>query len=273
MGLVDGFFSNAGSDADAVSNGSWARIRFDADHYDGEGFDLNPSVKIRAVLPETERKLKLLVSTEDENAQDVRDAQTESQQRRQNASLALRFVRSAREKGDVDLDIGVRQRDGVFQYFGRLNTRFKLDIGSDWTANAANSYQHYNKSGFENTLSFDFRRLLYDRDNLYFRTYTDFFWEKQQKGAVIGHATGVYWQVDSRRSFAFEVLAGYHTALNPGITERYQGHEIRIRWRHNIWRPWFFYEIWPSIAWPASADFQRVDGIFLRAEIIIGQTE
>lgn len=271
MGQVDGFFSNAGSDDDAVSNESWARIRIEGVRANGEGFELDSSVKVRAVLPRTERKLKLLISTEDDDSQEPGEVQSESSQGNQNASLALRFIRTARENGDINIDIGVRKRNGAIQYFGRLNSRFNLDIGTNWVAKAANSYYHYSKTGFENRLSFDFRRLLYEKDHLFFRTYTDFNWEKGQKGAIIGHTTGLYWQLDARRSLALEGSASYHTSLNEGIEDRFRGQEYRIRWRHNVWRPWFFYEVWPSVSWPSSTRYRRTNGFFLRVEMMIGE--
>ncbi|MFK7994967.1 MAG: hypothetical protein AB8B87_12565 [Granulosicoccus sp.] len=271
MGQVDGFFSNAGSNADAVSNGSWARIRIDGVRANDEDFELDPSLKLRAVLPRTERKLKLLISTEDDDALEPGEVQSQSSQGNQNVSLALRFIRTARANSDVNIDIGVRQRDGAVQFFGRLNSRYTLDLGRKWVAKAANSYYYYSKSGFENRLSFDFRRLLYAKDNLFFRTYTDFSWEKGQKGSIISHTTGLYWQVSDRRSVALEGLASYHTSINTGISDRFRGHEFRIRWRHNVWRPWFFYEIWPSVSWPSSTGYRQANGFLLRVEVMIGQ--
>ncbi|MFK8081462.1 MAG: hypothetical protein AB8B97_14335 [Granulosicoccus sp.] len=270
MGQVDGFFSNAGSDADAVSNGSWARIRIDGLRGKDEDFKLDTSVKVRAVLPRTERKLKLLISTEDDDEQEPGELQSSASRGNQNASVALRFIRAARANSDSNIDVGVRQRDGAVQTFARLNLRYTLDFGRKWIANAANNYYHYSKSGYENRLSFDFRRLLYAKDNLYFRTYTDFNWEKGQKGSIIGHTTGLYWRIGERRAVALEGLASYHTSLNTGVSDRFRGHEFRVRWRHNIWRSWFFYEFWPSISWPSSTNYTQVNGFLLRAEIMIG---
>jgi len=133
MGQVDGFFSNAGSDDDAVSNESWARIRIDGVREYGDGFELDTSVKVRAVLPRTERKLKLLISTEDDDGEDGGTSDGGAQRGNQNASFALRFIRGARRNSDVNIDIGARQRDGKFQYFGRLNTRYRLDFNNNWS--------------------------------------------------------------------------------------------------------------------------------------------
>lgn len=269
MGQVDGFFSNAGTDDNAVSNDSWARIRVEGARAEGNDFALDTSIKLRAVLPQTERKLKLLVSTENEGAQEASEVPNASGRDDGNASFALRFLESAQD--NINLDIGLRRRDGVLQFFGRINGRFKLYEGKDWTARAANSYYYYNRSGYENTLSFDFRRKLGVEENVYFRTFTGFEWENDRRGAIISSSAGYYWQLDTKRSFALEVLGSYHTALNEDIDDRFRGHEYRVRWRHNIWRPWFFYEFWPSVSWPASIDYRKVEGFLLRAEVIIGQ--
>lgn len=273
MNQVDGFFSNAGSDDDAVSNGSWARIRVDAVRDNTKDVEIKPTLKIRAVLPRTERKFKLLFSTEDEDNDD--SERTIGQASRagsasQNSSLALRFIQGARENGDVNLDLGIRQRNSEIQIFTRLKTTYRTTIFGNWTFNIANNYFYYSKDGYEDRLSFDFSRPLLTRDDIYFRSFFGFNWRKGQKAAVVTHTSGLYWSIDPKRALAFEGLAAYHTALQ-GVADRFRGSEIRFRWRHNIWRPWFFYEFWPSVAWPADNGYKRTEGFLLRAEMIIGQ--
>ena len=63
MAEVDGFFSNGSDKADAVSNESWARLRVDAEKPGDEDAEIGGSIKVRAVFPETERRLRLLLST------------------------------------------------------------------------------------------------------------------------------------------------------------------------------------------------------------------
>ena len=111
MDQVDGFFSRAGSNDEAETNGSWARIRVEGIRVEGEGFKLDTSVKIRAVFPNTERKLKLLISTEDDENTERSDVQQVPEGADETGSVALRFIRNFREVGDVNLDIGVRRRD------------------------------------------------------------------------------------------------------------------------------------------------------------------
>ena len=271
MSSVDGFFSRAESSDDAISTGSWARIRLDVLGRAGEGYEFDTSLKVKAVLPRTERRLKLLISTEGEESQETSEVRPTPRNSDQNASLALRFVRTAKENGDINLDIGLRQRDGSVQLFTRINSRYSLKLDDNWSGKVNNSYRYFSKSGFENRLSFEFSRRFFDTDHIFFGTYTDAFWEKGVKGALLGHTSGFYWQFGSTRSLALEALASYNTSLVDDATDRFNGYEYRIRWRHNVWRPWFFYEVWPSVSWPSSRQFRTSEGILLRVEVIIGQ--
>lgn len=274
MTQVDGFFSDATTNQEALSNNSWARLRLDARTIEGEGMEIDPSVKIRVALPNTERRLKLLISTEDEDTESVGGnlggSQVVSGRDSQNASAAIRFIRSARSNGNADVDIGVRQREGNVQYFGRLSLGYRTKLKRRWDFSASNSYWHYNKSGFENRLSFDFRRVLFYQEDFFFRSFTEFNWRKGKKGAIAGQTVGLYTQFDENRALALELLASYHTSLNEDIYDRFRGHEFRIRWRHNIWRPWFFYEVWPSVSWPSANDYERLYSLLFRLEMTIG---
>lgn len=270
---VDGFFSDAASNEDALNNESWARIRIDGVRPAGDDFEVDPSLKVRAALPNTERRFKLLFSTEDDDTDVVGGnvgGRGASGSNDSNASAAIRFIRSARDDGSADIDLGVRQRSGEIQYFGRLVLGYRKLLARKWNFSASNSYWHYNKSGFENRLSFSFQRPLFYQDNLYFRSHSEFNWRKGRKGAIVGQSVGLYSQISERKALALEASAGYHTALNDGLEDRYQGHEVRIRWRHNVWREWFFYEVWPSISWPASRDYDKSYGFLLRMEMVIG---
>jgi len=276
MNQVDGFFSDASSNENALNNDSWARIRVDASRPAGEDFEIKPSLKVRVSLPNTEKRFKLLFSTEDDDTDlvggNVERLQTSvNSGDSNNASAAIRFIRSARNNGNADVDIGVRQREGDIQYFGRLVIGYRKKLARKWDFSASNSYWHYSKSGFENRFTIDFRRPLFYQDNLFFRSYSEVNWRKGRKGAIIGQTLGLYSQLSEQKALAFEFIAGYHTALNDEIEERYRGHEFRFRWRHNVWRPWFFYEVWPSVSWPATTDFEKSYGILLRMEMVIGQ--
>ena len=270
---VDDFF---GADTDGdFSNESWARLRIDVEKPGDEDLDVSGTVKLRIVLPRAERRFRLLLSSEEEDTASSEADVTQPQRLDaegdgQDVSLALRFIRSARDNGSLNFDLGSRQRDGRIQIFGRINSAVRGDMTRYWYGTASNSYYYYSASGFENKFRLTARRPMFKRDWLYFQSSTGFDWEKGRKGASISQSMGFYAEISERKALAFEALAGYATALNGGASARYRGHELRIRWRHNIWRKWFFYELWPSVSWPSSNDYEQVYGGLIRLEAFVG---
>jgi len=269
---VDDFFGSGG-DA-AVKNNSWARIRLDLSKPGDENLKLGGTVKLRVVLPRAEKRFRLLLSTEDEvstvsDADIAQPARVENESD-QNVSLALRFIRTARDNASLNFDLGVRQRDGAVQTFGRINGTIDGELG-EWYGRFSNNYYYYSKSGFQNKIQLAARRTLLGNPSLFFRSSTGFDWLKGSKGASISETLGVYAEISPRKALAVEALAGYATALNGDSGSRYRGTELRLRWRHSVWRPWFFYEVWPSVSWPSSNGYSRAYGGLFRVEFIIGQ--
>lgn len=269
---VDDFFGSG--DDSAVKNNSWARIRLDLSKPGDENLKLGGTVKLRIVLPRAEKRFRLLLSTEDE-VSTVSDADIAQPARvgndsDQNVSLALRFIRTARDNASLNFDLGVRQRDGAVQTFGRVNGTVDGELG-EWYGRFSDNYYYYSKSGYQNKIKLEARRTLFGKPSLFFRSSTGFDWLKGSKGASISETLGVYAEINPRKALAVEALAGYSTALNGDSSSRYRGTELRLRWRHSIWRPWFFYEVWPSVSWPSSNGYSRAYGGLFRVEIIIGQ--
>ena len=189
----------------------------------------------------------------------------------ENASLALRFIRTARDTGSVNFDVGVRQTEGAVQAFGRVNASAEGEMVRRWTGKVSNSYYYYSKSGYRNSLRFSAYRPIVRSRNFFFQVSTGFSWRKERKGANIGQSAGFYAEPSERTAIAFEALAAYSTSLNGSQSARFGGTEVRVRWRHNVWRPWFHYEVWPSVAWPSSNDYERVWGGLLRVEATVGR--
>ena len=273
---VDGFFAD--DTASEIDNESRARLRLGVERPGGEDLGFDATVKLRVVLPHAERRFRLLLSSEEEDEDSVvgdegtiRPARLDRTEG-QDVSLALRFIRTARETSSVKLDVGLRQREGLVQVYGRLTTVAEGELAHRWEGRASNSYYYYARSGYENRLHLDATRRLSRLGNLYFRAASSFNWRRGTKGARLGQSLGLYADLGERTAVALEALAGYSTSVIDG-RPRYGGAEIRIRFRRNALRPWFFYEVWPSVAWPAQTDYERAWGGLLRFEILFGRVE
>jgi len=256
-------------------NTSWVRVRIDAVKPGADDPKLAGTVKLRIVLPQAQQRYRLLLSTGDD---DNSAANTDAAQREQlaseddtNVALALRFVKTARERSSLNYDIGARYRDDKAQIFGRLNVGYTRDWKYGFTNRFTNSFTYYSASGFDNRFRIDSRRLFFDKESLFFRNSVEVTWRKGLKGAGVGETMGIYADLGSRKALALEGITGYSTALNDGQTDRYLGAELRLRFRHSVWRPWFFYEVWPSVSWSSSNDYERAYGGLIRFEVTFGQ--
>lgn len=256
-------------------NTSWARIRLDTIKPGAEPVKLAARVKLRIVLPQSQQRFRLLLDTEDGDASasnsDAAQREQIASEENSDVALALRFVRTAREQFSLNYDIGARVRDDRAQLFGRLNVAYKRKSKFGFTNEFSNNLTYFSSSGYENRFRLDSRRLFFDRDSLYFRNSFDISWRKGNKGAGFGETIGFYADLGKRKALAFEGITGYVTSLNEGVTDKYLGVELRLRYRHNIWRPWFYYEIWPSVSWSSSNDYEQAYGGLFRIEVTLGR--
>ena len=269
---LDDFF--AGDIQTDESNTSYVRVRLDAVSPAVGSFEIDPAVKLRVVLPRTEERVRFLFSTEEDPGalgervgEGLEIGETVDDD---SVSFALRFVRGAREMGDTSFDLGARQRDGRLQIFTRVRLEIDARVGERWTARASDRWYYYYVSGYENQLRLDFTRPLDAGNDRFVRLTTTFDWERDRKGASIGQTIGAYAELSPRTALAAELLARYDTSVARGASDRYRGAEARLRLRRNVWRPWFFYELWPSVAWPAETDYRRVWNGLARIEVTIG---
>ena len=46
--------------------------------------------------------------------------------------------------------------------------------------------------------------------------------------------------------------------------------QVRLRYRRNVWRPWFFFEIWPIVAWTEQRDYETTLAARVRLEFLFG---
>jgi len=258
-------------------NNSWVRVRIDTIKPGGEKLKLTGRVKTRLVLPQAQRRFRLLFSTED----DETDAtNSDAAQREQiaaddsgNVALALRFIRSAQARFRLNYDVGARFRDDKAQLFGRINFAYRRESAFDITHELSNNLTYFTSTGYENLFRIDSRRLFFNRESLYFRNSFDISWREGISGVGFGDTAGFYADLGKRKALALEAITGYVTSLSEGNTDRFLGTELRVRFRHNVWRPWFFYEVWPSVSWSSSNNFERAFGGLFRLEVTFGQTD
>ncbi len=248
-----------------------AKLRLELTKNGNSRSELKGTIKVRAVLPRSEKRLRLLISTE-EDLKPADEGSAAGESNTDGLSFALRFIKQARENGFVNFDLGARWRDNKVQMFGRIN--LSLDYAHDligFHSKLTNNLYQYSSSGFENRLRYDLSRTLDKRDSLVLRASTDILWRDDRHGALISETLGLYTDFDEKRALALELLASYTTRLNGEDTEHYRGNSVRFRFRHNFWRKWFYYEFWPGVSWSADNNYSMAFQSFFRIETLLGK--
>lgn len=270
VGQIDEFF---GEDLELdEANESWFRVRLDARSLEDEDPEFKGNIKLKLVLPSTEKRLRLLLSTEEEDTREPNSRPTSRPAQNDdngNVSLALRFLRDIREDSGLRFDVGARVRDKRAQTFARIGAFIRRPVDLNWKATLSNNAVYYDKSGFEDKLTLKLARYLDQNKRVLFLNSTQFAWTEGNKGAGISQQVGVYRQLSDAASVAVEFQVGALTAPAKG-EKRFRGGELRFRLRQNIWRPWFFYELTPSLSWPAEEDYRALYGGLIRIEVIFG---
>lgn len=274
IGSFDNFFSNA--EDSRQLNRSWMRLRVETSKFESDDIKGRINAKLKLVLPNTEQRVRLLVSTEEEDTRDP-DAQTSSDQAIANAdndgnlSLALRFLQSVRDTNSLQFDVGARIRDGKAQAFGRINAFKEVSPWPDSRINLTNNLWYFSSSGYENNLRLAYEKPLDQWQDALFLSSTQLSVKEGRKGAVIGQSLGLYKNWNERTFTALELLGSVRTADSVSAPEHFRAAQIRLRLRQNIFRPWFYYEIWPRVRWPAENGYRGVFGVLARVEVVVGR--
>lgn len=266
---IDDFFGGA-ENIDEV-NESWGRIRLGGLVPAGEGLEFKSRLKVKVVLPQAEQRLRLLFSTEDSDVTGNERRGAIENEADQDAALALRFVRSLSDRLRLKFDIGARSRDSEVQVFGRISASNSRRFASGWEYKISNNFFLFSASGFENRFKVDIRKSINKASNVFFRSSTSIEARNGLNGATVDEVIGVYADLNHQAAIAFEGLFSFVTSRDDEFDTRYLGTEFRIRYRQNIWRPWFYFEVWPTASVLAATDRQLEYGGLLRVEMLFGK--
>lgn len=277
IGQIDNFFG--GEEESARSNESWARLRIDPYYEQEFGSETKANVKLKLILPRSERRFRVLLSTDEEDNKDEgnRSGSAPSSDEDSNVSFALRFIRKAKDRSGTKFDVGAKVRSGAGQGFFRWGVFLRRPLfGAQgrraWTGTITNNARYFSKNGFEDKLTFKLQRTIGEGNDFIFLNSTQFSWFEGNKGAFVDNVSGFYKAFASGSTLALELSLNGITAPAQG-EKRFREGQIRVRYRRNVLRDWFFIEFWPSVQWPVEENFTNTYGVLLRFEALVGMRD
>ena len=273
VGDLDDLFG--GEASQDLGNQSWARLRLGVTGFESDSPDLRGNIKLKLVLPNTEKRLQLLLSTEDQDTLDAGEARGQglTTEQQDNVSLALRFLQSVQRQSSFKFDLGARVRDDRAQAFVRFNTSRKFLVnGGDEKRDLAliNNLWYFSESGYENRLRLVYRQHLSLSHIDFIQSISQITWQEDQRGAGLVQNFAAFHKLNDRTFLGVEGILDSVSSPEPG-DKVLTSIESRWRFRQNIWRDWFYYEVIPRIRWEDDRDFSARYGIQLQVEAFLGR--
>lgn len=269
---VDSFFADDDYST-FEENTSRFRLRLDTNYVQDHGWELNPRLKFKIVLPGLGDRFRL-VGNDDEGEGDNNQSEANDKEN----DVALRWVFFRNEYASVSGDVGVRIKSSNLDPFLRLNTGLRYDISENWFGKTSNKLTYYTETDWRDDFRQSFNRKI--TDDLLFRARTRIqYFDENSYNPFLEQKFSLFHTLDSKSALAYEALwlnqAEEDSIFDDDeiigeLQDNYQQLALRMRYRRNVWRDWLFIEFWPIVAWPEERDWETVLAGLFRLEITFG---
>lgn len=268
---IDAFFYAPQTEIE--ENRTTFRINLDLFTEAGARTRLGTGSRLKLLLPGFQNRIHLVLAGDSEDDEQVfgeeideatEAADLEKDVENDGINAAVRYFVLDDLRRNLSVSAGLRFRDN--RVVGYPEGRYRRLFDTDTSSLAFRFEQRlvwYTDEGWRETSRFDTDLLL---GRWLWRSFFEGVMEEKTAGYRYNLGLNVFQPVGKRSVLRYEWVNAFDLCT-PG-----QLQEIRlsIRYRHNFWRPWLFYEVVPQLSFPESDDFEATPGILLRLEAIFG---
>ncbi len=268
---IDSFFVND-EHATFTDRKNRIRLRLNTDYVQHHGWELSPKIKLHLVLPGMNSRLRLVMN--DDQGADIDQASPNDDDN----DIALRWIGRQSANHGYSFDLGLRIKGGDPDPFGRFNLGTEYDLAGKWVGQSTNRLYYYSKTGVRNDFRQYFNRGL--TDDLLFRSRTRLqYFEENEENPYVEQKFSIFHSLSDTRKLAYEALYRKLSIEDSPFDEdeilragddHFNHYQLQVRYRQQAWRPWFFVEFWPIVAWPEERDYETVLGARIRLEVNLG---
>lgn len=269
---IDEFFVNS-EHATFTDDSTRVRVRLNSDYIQKHGWEFSPQLRLHLVLPGRNKRMRLVVN--DDQGADVDQSSTNVDDE---ADAAVRWIGRQRSDGGYSFDLGLRFRNGDPDPFGRVNAGLEYEMPGKWVGQTTNRLFYYSKTGWRNDLRQYFNRAISDDLLLRSRTRIQYL-EENVSNPFVEQKFSLFHSLTDTKKLAYEVF--YRRVSEEGSPfdddqvlgepkNHYQHYVAQIRYRQQVWRPWFYVEFWPMVMWPEERDYDTILAGRIRLEVNIG---
>lgn len=259
--FVDTFFSEE-IIADDVQ-GSRAKLSIYIRKQKNQSYEYKPGLSVKMVFPHTNERLKLLLSSEDDDGSDNSDADLVRSVEKTNYVAALRFIIKETYKWKTNIDTGIRWKIPP-DPFGRLRAR-RFSYFSEWEMKTTQTLSYFLSEGVRSVSDLQMNYPL--NINKQFRISASANYLLRDGFFNLSYGAGLYHRLSKKAALGFVAGAS-------GDTEKdatFNSYNAGVRYRRNVWKKYVYAEISPEFIWASETDYQTTPVLVLRVESIFSK--
>ena len=260
---IDEFFSN--EKVLYETSGSYIRINGDAIYNEGGDSGFAGNVKIKIALPNTQKKLKLVIESDpNETREDIdQEQQPTPLEAVQDKTYFAGLESSGKEVRNWKLrpGIGLKLNSGL-DILLRYRASRNVDISKNWRAYLSETIYWYNSEGFRFNSTLELNRKIYD--NFLFRSSTFAGWREETQYWNLNQIFSLTQSLSNRSQISYR--AGIFGISEPNVIAT--DYLFEIRYRKRVHSDYLFAELIPRVLYERETNFTENLSLTFRLEIV-----
>lgn len=228
-------------------------------YFDKDGPSFYSKLKVKLVFPKTEKRLKLLIESEEDDEETPQQS-IATVPENTDPSIGLRFVEKKSTLWRIHSDALVRRRS-KWEIIGRLRIRRRIDNGP-WIYRISEYINLVSTDGLSEKTKLDIDNALGEK--FLFRSSTFATWKNINGYFDYGQDFSLFQTLNKKRAITYQTGIRAISEHNPHTINYY----LTMGYRVQAHKDWLFYEINPAINYPIENNFNPIKSISFRLEVV-----
>lgn len=273
---LDSFFTNERYLAE--ENNSYISLRYNVLLEDSLGVSNEPRIDARLILPKLQEKAHVVFSVEPEkrlynsisaiedvntSQVTVKEPQTTPVSDKRRFTTALQYFLKSTKDQSFSVRTGLRFSDMEPVIFGAPRYRLLIPLNS-WALRFTQEILYRSDTKWNATTKCDLERPL---GPLFFRSTIEGGWFEDKPGYFYNINFILFQPLGTQNALTYEWINSFQTEP----TGQLKDIVLSVRYRHNIWRNWLYFDVAPQCRFPSDRDHQATPGILFSMEAVFGR--
>jgi hypothetical protein len=228
------------------------------------------ALNVKLSLPNTEKKLKLLIETNPEdrttsNSTTTQPGVVKPISTPATIAAALRYEKTEAERWHFSTDGGIQLAGLASTPFVRARLSLALPF-DQWRMKVAESVFWFSSIGAGESTLLDFERQLNETQLL--RVSSSATWLNDKQNFDLGQSFSVYHALNERTALLYQIGASGVSRPQAQVTD----YVLLMTYRYRVHRKWVFFEISPQLHFPQAVNYQVSPLLNVRLEFLLDNT-